>query len=145
MELKQDIVKALETLEWPLLLKVLTISGFHNQFVHWVRVILSSERLSIILNGSPHCYINCEQGVRQGDPLSPVLFCIMEEVLSRGILLIRQEGKLGFITSPRGVQAPSLVFYAGDLIIFCRATMKGIEPLLGLVERYGNMLGQIVS
>lgn len=62
--------------------------------------------------------------VRQGDPLSPLLFCTGEEVLSRGILHSRDEGKLSYISSLRGVRELSYVFYTDDLIIFYRADMS---------------------
>jgi len=117
--LKIDIHKAFDTLNWNFLLKVLTCFGFNNTFVNWISSILSSATHSISINGAQHGYFSCSRGVRQGDPLSPLLFCIAEEVLIRGILKLVEDGKVNLITGSRHSQVPSHCFYADDIMIYC--------------------------
>lgn len=90
-------------------------------------------------------FFSCERGVRQGDPLSPLLFCLVEDVLSRGITLLVMDKKLYMLSSPRGVNAPSHIFCANDLIVFSKADLGDIDNLLSLFECYGEASGQIVS
>lgn len=90
-------------------------------------MIVQLAKLSILANGTPHGYFEFGRGVRQGDPLSPLLFCIVEDVQSRGILKLRTDGKLNYIATPRGVLPHSHVFYVDDLTVFYRADRKSLN------------------
>nr|KYP53229.1 hypothetical protein KK1_024856 [Cajanus cajan] len=47
-----------------------------------------------MVNGQPLGFFPCSRGVRQGDPLSPLLFYITEEVFSRALSVLSTSGKL---------------------------------------------------
>ncbi|KAL6132643.1 hypothetical protein ACLB2K_064883 [Fragaria x ananassa] len=83
--IKMDITKAFDTLLWDFILHVLEAFGFHPTFVSWVRAILHSTKLCLLVNKRAVRYISCGRGVHQGELLSPLLFCLAEEVLNRGI------------------------------------------------------------
>lgn len=78
LALKIDIKKAFDTMDWSFILQVLQSFGFNDIFYNWVKVILHSAKLSISVNGHAVGYFSCKRGVRQGDPLSPLLFCLAE-------------------------------------------------------------------
>ena len=78
----------------------------------------------MLVNGSPTGFFDSSCGLRQGDPLSPLLFLLIMEVLSR---MLRRSVERGFI---RGFQVGrgdlshvsiSHLFYADDIILFCDA------------------------
>lgn len=83
--LKIDITKDFDSLNWNFLIKTITALGFNHKFFSWILTLLNSASLSIKLNCMQVGYFNCSNGVRQGDPLSPLRFCLTEDVLSRGI------------------------------------------------------------
>lgn len=56
-----------------------------------------------------------------------------------------RDNKLSIISSPRGVTAPSHIFYANDLIIFCKAEIRDLKALKWLFDRYKAISGQLVS
>jgi hypothetical protein len=145
LALKIDIKKAFDTLDWKFLLKVLNCFGFNQTFCNWVASILSSATLSISINGKQEGYFKCTRGVRQGDPLSLLLFCLAEEVLSRGITKLVEEGKVKLITGARNIQIPSHRLYADDIMIYCRGNFECLTALHNLFTRYANSAGQIIS
>jgi len=83
--------------------------------------------------------------VRQGDPLSPLLFCLAEEVLSRGINKLVQEGKVGLIKSYRNHFIPSHTLYVDDVMIFCKGKMSCIQALKQIFIDYANCSGQLIN
>jgi hypothetical protein len=107
LAMKIDISKAFDTLDWSFILKVLKQFGFSNKLCSWIEVILNSANISISINGAQHGYFKCQRGVRQGDPLSLLLFCLAEEVLSRGISKLVSDGKLDLIKGSRSTFIPS--------------------------------------
>jgi hypothetical protein len=145
LALKIDISKAFDTLNWGFLLKVLKAFSFCEKFCSWIDTILKSAKLSISINGKLNGFFSCKRGVRQGDPLSHLLFCIAEDVLSRGISKLVESRKLELIKGTRHMNFPSHTLYADDIMIFCKGKNSNIDALLNPFGRYAAMSGQIIS
>jgi hypothetical protein len=99
----------------------------------------------ISINGAQQGYFTYNRGVRQGNPLSPLLFCIAKEVLSRGITKLVHEGKVELITAGRHSQIPSHCFYADDLMVYCKGEISGLESLKNLFIKYASCSGQLMN
>lgn len=68
--------------------------GFGHRWRKLIRACVTFTFFSIIDNGAPKGYFPSSKGLRQGDPLSPLLFFIVAEGLSG---LIRKDKKVGLI------------------------------------------------
>jgi hypothetical protein len=90
-------------------------------------------------------FFSCVRGVRQGDPLSPLLFCIAEEVLSRAIFLAATLGRISPMNYCRGLSIPTHILYADDIMIFCKATKVNVRRILDIFSKYGEASGQLVN
>lgn len=145
LAIKFDIRKAFDTLDWNFLLKVLQAFGFHQQFCAWILSILKSAKLSFLVNGHSVGFFSCKRGVRQGDPLSPLLFCLAEEVLSRSISNLVNDGKMSLMSGLRNCKPPSHILYAFDILIFCRGSKQNLRNLMALFKEYGDVSGQVLS
>ncbi|GAU28861.1 hypothetical protein TSUD_21990 [Trifolium subterraneum] len=122
--LKIDIRKAFDTLDWNFLLAVLKQFGFMSIFSSWISEILLSAKLSVLVKGKSVGFFSCTRGVRQGDPLSPLLFCIAEDVLSRSISKALLDGKLSPMSLCRNVVIPTHVLYVDDIMVINKQKSK---------------------
>jgi hypothetical protein len=71
--LKLDISKAFDSVSWPFLLEVMQKLGFGQIWRDIISGLLSSASTRVLLNGIPGDIISHRRGLRQGDPLSPML------------------------------------------------------------------------
>jgi len=143
--MKIDISKAFDTIDWKFLLKVLHAFGLSDKFCNFIEVILNSAYLSVSINGNQKGYFKCKRGVRQGDPLSPLLFCLAEDVLSRSITKLVKEEKIRLIKGTRTMQLPSHTLYADDIMLFCQGNSESIKSISDLLKRYSMASGQHVN
>ncbi|XP_026399704.1 uncharacterized protein LOC113295588 [Papaver somniferum] len=141
--LKLDITQAFDTVRWSFVLNVFRRYGFSQQWCSWIYSLLSSARISIILNGSPEGFFKTNRGLRQDDPLSPLIFVLIEDVLSRNLTKLFLENKMTPMLSKKGIY-PTHLFFADDIMIFCKSNLRSLHNLLELLGKYQTALGQTV-
>ena len=76
--LKLDFEKAYDKVEWPFLQQTLRMKGFAPKWAAWIEQTTSKGSVGIKFNDNVGHFFQTKNGVRQGDPLSPILFNILK-------------------------------------------------------------------
>ncbi|XP_071921792.1 uncharacterized protein [Coffea arabica] len=143
--LKLDMSKAYDRVSWLHIIGVLRRFGFGEQFIDLVWRLLSNVWFSVIINGSSYGFFKSTRGLRQGDPLSPALFIIGSEVLSRGLNnLALQPGFLGFRV-PYGCPPVTHLAFADDVLIFANGSVSSLKDIMQVLEGYQECSGQLIN
>ena len=80
-----DQEKAFDRVDHEFMLRVLHKFGFGPSFCHWVEIFYAHAFSRVLVNGVLSCPVYLHRGVRQGCPLSPLLYVLVSEVLSTQI------------------------------------------------------------
>ncbi|KAG8051284.1 hypothetical protein GUJ93_ZPchr0009g2396 [Zizania palustris] len=130
----------MDTVEHSAILFMLNKLGFPNLWITWINSILNSASTTILLNGSVGKFFKCKRGVRQGDPLSPLLFVIAAELLQ---IMLNTASSQGIIKAPNCHMENDfpIIQYADDTLIFVEATQRNIFCIKGLLNTYTNFTG----
>lgn len=85
-----------------------------------------------------------KRGIRQGDPLSPTLFILVEEYLLRGIKEAQQLVPSTRFFTGLDFLVPCLAF-ADDVIIFCNGSKKSVAVIKRFTSHFEDVSGQMIN
>lgn len=143
--LKYDMSKAYDRLEWRFLLRAMGIMGFSTGFQDLVYCSICKIRYRVCVNGFYSQEFRSSRGVRQGDPLSPLLFIIAQQILSYNLNHRQDSGVLSPYSLGRKVKPISHLFYADDMLIFTNGRINSLQRLKQLMGRYEAASGQQIN
>ncbi|XP_062166910.1 uncharacterized protein LOC133873195 [Alnus glutinosa] len=140
MAVNIDMEKAFDRMEWSFIISILNTLGFNDKWINWIRLCITTTSFSVLLNGSPFGHFRPSRGLRQGDPLSPFLFIIGTEALSR----LLHHHLRGFSVSRDNLAINHLLF-ADDLVIFTSATSSEASRIKICLDKYSLCSGQSIN
>ena len=142
--MKSDISKAFDSVHWPFILKCLVALGFLEKFIHWIKLCTTSPSFSVQVNGDLAGYFQSPRGLRQGCSLSPYLFVICMDVLSRKIDKAVQERKFKFHPRCKSLLLTHICF-ADDLMVFVEGSKESVEGVLSVFDEFAVWPGLKIS
>ncbi|GJX19748.1 reverse transcriptase [Tanacetum coccineum] len=119
--------------------------GFGEIWCKWILACISSYDVELTINGEPIGSIKPSRGIRQGDPMSPYLFIIVADVLSRMINNAMHLSLLSGIKMSGNCPVISHVFFADDSLFFLKAKASECDCLIGLIDQYCKASGQSIN
>lgn len=102
---------------------MLTHIGFPHQFINLVGSCFTTVSFNVLINGAASNFFHAERGLRQGCPLSPMLFLLIMEGLGRLLKSTRINGTLGGVEINDMTIISHLLFF-DDVLIFLNGSDK---------------------
>lgn len=115
--------------------------GFHVNWIKWVMSCVGSVSYNLVINGQRIGHFTSTRGLRQRDPISPYLFLLMVDTLSKMIVKESVRGNLEGIKIKRDSLLMAHLLFANDAIFF----LKAIKVYLLKMERILNLYCQASS
>ncbi|KAK1298031.1 hypothetical protein QJS10_CPB14g01221 [Acorus calamus] len=143
--IKLDFSKAYDNVQWDFLLHLVTCHGFEPNWIWMVRDCISTAKESVLVNGKPCGFFHMNKGLRQGDPLSPILFTVVANAFSRMMKMAKADGWIEGLSICTGGPSTSHVQYADDTELDTFARIFGcrvqhfLTRLLGLPLHLGKL------
>jgi hypothetical protein len=134
--LSLDQEKAFDRVDWAYLQRVLHSMNFGESLCKWVSLFYADIFSSILINGEKSDSFRVTRGVRQGCPLSPLLYVLMAETLA---CKIRADNRIDGFTLP-GKRCVKICQYADDTSIVIRSDVA-LTAVFQIFQRYERASG----
>ncbi|WZY73147.1 hypothetical protein YC2023_005387 [Brassica napus] len=138
--IKIDIRKAFDTVCWDFVLKVLEAQQFPPMFITWITECISSPRFSVAINGELAGFFEGKKGLCQGDSISPYLFIMLMEVLSRLLDKAETDGMFRLHPLCSSPKVTHLLF-ADDLLVFSDGESDSTAGIRDVMNQFKEWSG----
>lgn len=143
--MKLDMSKAYDKVEWIFIEKVMLQMGFELLWVSLIMDCISPVSFSVMFNSDLQGYFKPARGLRQGDPLSPYLFLICAESLSRMLSFELQSGGISGCKITRSCPTISHLLFDDDSLLFCKASIQECQTIHKILSIYEKASDQCVN
>jgi hypothetical protein len=130
-----------DKVKWSFVRKVLDMKGFSNQWCQWINSIMQGGHVGIKINDQVGQNFQTKKGLRQGDPISPLLFNIVVDMLAILINRAKREGHTNGVVSHLVDDGLSILQYVDDTIIFLDHDLERAKNLKLLLCAFEQLLG----
>lgn len=144
--LKLDFKKAYNRVSWQFLFEMLESRNFHPGWINWVKQLLIGGSIGIMVNGEESSYFNARKGLREGDPLSPLLFNLVGDALSRMLAKASEKNLVSGLLEEFRPSGIITLQYADDTILFfSKVEDFAVRNLKSVLMWYEQILGMRIN
>lgn len=139
---KIDFEKAYDKVKWPFLLQTLRMKGFSAKWISWIHTFISGGSVAVNVNDDIGHFFQTKKGLRQGDPLSPLLFNIVADMLAVLLRRAEEHEQIGGIVPHLIEGGLSILQYADDTILFLEHDLdkaRNMKLILAAFEQVSGL------
>lgn len=142
--MKIDISKAFDSVQWSFVLKSLEALGFSEKFISLIRLCITTASFSVQVNGDLAGYFQSSRGLRQECSLSPYLFVLCMNVLSKKIDKAAKEKVFKYHPRCKSLDITHLCF-ADYLMVFVEGSKESVQGALSVFDIFEKWSGLKIS
>nr|XP_009781722.1 PREDICTED: uncharacterized protein LOC104230578 [Nicotiana sylvestris] len=121
-------------------LEMLHALNFPSRFIQWIMQCITTTKYSIAINGGIYGNIAGKRGLRQGDPISPLIFVICMEYFTRIMQHVATMQGFEYHTKCRGLKLNHLCF-VDDVLLFCKGEVQSVLLMLRGLAAFSEASG----
>ncbi|XP_074289069.1 uncharacterized protein LOC141614211 [Silene latifolia] len=118
---------------------------FPDKFRRMIMLCITTLTYTLNLNGAQFGYFHSRRGLRQGDPISPLVFCICMEYLSRTMDFATKKWYFRYHPMCKSLRLTHLLFTDDDLLMFSKVDVQSIMLILGVLATFFGSSGLKVN
>jgi len=117
MIVKLDLANAFDRVRHDFLFQVMQKFGFNAYFIQWIKACIGSPWIALLINGRATNFLKASRGIRQGCPLSHLLYAIQASMLSFQLEHCPSQHELMGIKIARGVKDINHAQFVDDTLL----------------------------
>ena len=143
--LKLDYEKAYDRVSWSFLEEMLKSRGFGVKWRGWILKVVQGGSICIRMNDENSAFFKPGKGIRQGDPLSPLLFNLVVDVFTRMLMRAAKKNLISGLlpqSKPGGIIS---LQYADDTLLFLENNLEKAANLKWLLVCFEQLSGMKIN
>jgi len=139
--LKLDFEKAYNKVNWSFVQRTLRMKGFPLIWCKWIEDIVSQGSVGIKVNDEVGQNFQTRKGLRQGDPLYPILFNLVADMLAILVSRAKNGGQFRGLVPNLVDGGLSILQYADDIVLFLEDDLEEANNLKLVLLAFEKLSG----
>lgn len=115
--------------------------NFPSQLIKWIMNCIATPSFSLSVNGNLCGFFRGKKGLRQGDPISLLLFVLVMDYFTRILKMMSWKARFSFIIDVlKWALLTSLVF-ADDLMLYYKRDVKSVILMVSALKAFSQASG----
>lgn len=145
MIIKLDLANAFDRVRHDFLFAVMGKLGFSPTLINWIKGCVSGPWIAPLVNGHPTSFFQATRGLRQGCPLSPLLYAIQASLLSFQLNFCQDIHSLSGLRMTNNVWNINHAQFADDTLLLGGANTHSAKHFNQELDLYKEVFGSKIN